>query len=310
MTGTVKRYLATFALLTLAVPASAGQEPRPQGEERREQWQKVGEIFDAMLVKPGSVVADVGAGDGFFTQRLAAAVGPQGRVLAVDIGADALRRLRKRVSDQALSNVEVIEGAADDPKLPAGSVDAILIVNAYHEMTEHQAVLAKLKAALKPDGRLVIVEPIAPSRRGRPRAEQTKNHEIDVEYVKQETREAGFTQVAMQDPFTTRQHAHGGTADEEWMLVLTPGTARTGAAAAWAASKKGDWQAPGLRITPAEFKTLHAAGKVLTLDVRDEESFRAGHLPGALLMTIEELASPAGIAKLKGEARVIVAYCS
>src|SRR5687767_4991538 len=97
------RRLAAIAAVTAAVsapPVLARQSGQgAHDEEQREQWQKVGEIFEAMLVKPGSVVADVGAGDGFFTKRLSGAVGPEGRVFAIDIGVDALRRLSKRVAD-------------------------------------------------------------------------------------------------------------------------------------------------------------------------------------------------------------------
>jgi len=170
-------------LLLVAVAAPCWAQSSRANEERREQWQRVPDIFNALLVRPGAVVADVGAGDGFFTSRLANAVGPDGRVLAVDVADDALRRLRQRVEAEALTNVEVIRGEVDDPKLPEGAVDAILIVNAYHEMTEYAAMLARMRAALKPGGRLVIVEPISERRRDRPRAEQTRNHEIAVSLV-------------------------------------------------------------------------------------------------------------------------------
>lgn len=188
------------------------------GEGQREAWQKVGEIFEAMQVKPGAVVADIGAGDGFFTSRLSKAVGGEGRVHAVDVAADTLRRLRKRVEDDGLSNVTVIEGATDDPKLPDSSLDAILIVNAYHEMGAHQAMLARMRTALKPGGRLVIVEPIAASRRDSRREDQTRSHEIAASFVREDARLAGFREVALHDPFTTRPHDK----EEEWMLVLTP----------------------------------------------------------------------------------------
>lgn len=304
------RTVAVAFAVMLWTPFAVAAQERPHGEERREAWQKVGDIFQAMLVKPGAVVADVGAGDGFFTKRLSAAVGPTGKVLAVDVGAQALKRLRDRAKNDGWTNVEVIEGAVDDPKLAPGSVDAILIVNAYHEMTEHQAMLAKMKAALKPDGRLVIVEPISEKRRPAARAEQTRNHEIAIDFVRQDAREAGFTQVMMQDPFTTRNHGHDDRNDEEWILVLTPGTTQTKSAANWKDSKNADWQAPELRISIADFKTLAAAGDVLVLDVRDLEMFRDGHLPGAALLTVEELTTPDVLAKLKGEKRPIVAYCS
>jgi predicted methyltransferase len=289
--------------------------PRTHNEAPREQWQKIDEIFAAMQVKPGAVVADIGAGNGFFTTRLAAAVGQTGRVLAVDIGPDALRRLRARVSADGLTNVEVIEGAVDDPKLPAATLDAALIVNAYHEMTEHQAMLAHIRKALKPGGRLVIVEPIGHARREAARDQQTRNHEIAIDFVRDDARTAGFAQVSMIDPFTSRPHA--GEPHEEWMLVLTPAApvsatlpAGTDDAAQVFSAGNDAWKAPELRISVAEFKKQVAAGNVLVLDVRDPESFRQGHLPGAVLMTPEELSTPDGAATLKGEKRLIVAYCS
>jgi SAM-dependent methyltransferase len=215
------------------------------------------------------------------------------------------------MSAEGLSNVDVVQGAPDDPKLPSGSIDAALIVNAYHEMTEHQAMLAKIKAALKPSGRLVIVEPISRDRRDARREDQTRNHEIAAQLVLADARAAGFSQVALHDPFTERPNGH----DEEWMLVLTPAapapapSASAQRAAPVYSARSEDWKAPALRISVAEFKRL-PAGDVLVLDVRDAESYRQGHLPDAVLMTPEELATPEGVAKLKGERRQIVAYCS
>ena len=110
-------------------------------DQNRDKWQKVDEIFAAMGVKSGAVVADIGAGGGYFTARLARATGETGRVYAVDIGADVIKRLGERVRAEGLKNVEIVHGAATDPKLPPVSLDAALIVNAYHEMHEHQAML-------------------------------------------------------------------------------------------------------------------------------------------------------------------------
>lgn len=299
-----------IALLLGLTAAVHAQESRSTGERVRDEWQKVDDIFAAMLVKPGAVVADVGAGDGYFTKRLSAAVGPEGRVLAVDIGANALRRLRQRISDEQLTNVDVIEGATDDPQLPVGGVDAILIVNAYHEMTKYPEMLAKMKAALKPSGRLVIVEPISERRRAGTRAEQTRNHEISIDFVKQDAREAGFAQVLMQDPFTTRKHAHGGVEDNEWILVLAPPAATAATESAWSASNNENWEDPALRISIADFKKLAASQDVLVLDVRDDQMYRDGHLPGATLLMIEDLAKPDALEKLRAERRPIVTYCS
>lgn len=207
-----------FALGLMGVSSFAQERPRQHGEENREQWQKVDEVFQALGVAPGAAVADLGAGDGFFTVRLAKAVGEHGKVYAVDISTDTLRRLRTRIANEKLTQVEVVEGATDDPKLPAGTLDAVLIVNAYHEMKAFKEILPKLKAALKPNGRLVIVEPISNARRDRTRDEQTRNHEIAIDFVRQDALQAGFSQVSMRDPFTTRANGH----DDMWMLVLRP----------------------------------------------------------------------------------------
>jgi predicted methyltransferase len=290
------------AVLALAVPALAQESTRAQHDVKRDGWQKVETIFEAMALKPGAVVADVGAGGGYFTSRLSKAVGGSGRVYALDIDADALRRLRSRISEEQLTNVEAVQTVADDTKLPPGSIDAALIVNAYHEMKNHQAMLASIKAALKPGGRLVIVEPISASRRAGPRDLQTGAHEIAIDFVRNEAREAGFRQVQLVDPLTTRPDGN----DEEWMLVLTPQSA---AVAAWSASAGEDWQSPSLRISVEAFKKL-APDAVVVLDVRDAASYRAGHLPGAILLTIEELGTAAGLARLAGERRLVVAYCS
>jgi predicted methyltransferase len=273
-------------------------------DARRDDWQKVDEIFKALQVRPGAVVADVGAGDGFFTIRLAEAVGPDGRVHAVDVNPVSLGRLKTRVGEAGIRNVEIVQGAIDDPKLAPASLDAALIVNAYHEMDEHQAMLAQIKAALKPGGRLVIVEPISEGRRGSPRAEQTRNHEIGIAFVQADVRAAGFDEVAAHESFTTRPNGR----DVEWMLVLTPASAPRAAASVFSARNEA-WKSPDLRISIDAFKKL-APAEVLVLDVRDPVSFRQGRLPNAVLMTPEELSTPEGQAKLRGERRLIVAYCS
>lgn len=112
----------------------------------------------ALDVKPGDVVADVGAGSGYYTVRLAKAVGETGRVLATDIQPEMLELLRRRVTRERLGNVELVLGAEDDPRLPPAALDLILMVDVYHELARPQAVLRKLRTALKPDGRLVLIE--------------------------------------------------------------------------------------------------------------------------------------------------------
>ena len=202
-------------------------------DETREGWQKVPEIVRALGVRSGSSVADVGAGRGFFTIRLAREVGPAGRVYAVDVAQDDVRRLRERMKNEGLSQVEVVEGDTDDPRLPDGSVDAALIVNAYHEMRQHQAMLAGLKRALRPRGRLVIIEPIVESRRGQTRERQESSHEIEARYVEADLRDAGFEILELRDPFTKRPEG-----DTEWMIVATPISGRASSPAPFGSSRR------------------------------------------------------------------------
>jgi precorrin-6B methylase 2 len=211
---------ATVALATsgLTLLAQGGGN-----ESSREQWQKVDAVFAAMAIRPGSAAADVGAGDGFFTSRLAKAVGRDGHVYAVDVSEGAIDRLTQRIQREQLTNVTVVRGTPSDPQLPPGSVDAVLIVNAYHEMRESQAMLAGIRTALRPDGRVVIVEPIDDRRRTQSREAQARNHEIAPGFVEQDAREAGFTIVDLQDPFTRRHD------DTEWMMVLSAIGSRAGA---------------------------------------------------------------------------------
>ena len=196
-----------------------------QGETPREQWQRVAEIFTHMGVTAGSHVADIGAGSGFFTTRLAQAVGPDGRVYAVDVNPVTLRELKTALGDQA--NVEIIRGEENDPRLPSSRLDAALVVNAYHEFAEHQAMLGAILAALKPGGRLAIVEPAPMRATDTVRADQAKRHTIAIEFVEADLRAAGFEIAARDVKFTTRPaHKHDGGSGSaetltpvEWLLV-------------------------------------------------------------------------------------------
>jgi ubiquinone/menaquinone biosynthesis C-methylase UbiE len=286
---------------TARAPAERETVPSPQppassGEQARERWQRVDDILSALKIAEGSTVADIGAGGGFFTVRLARVVGPSGRVYAVDITREVLTGLRKRVSDEGLQNVEVIHGEPDDPKLPAGSLDAALIVNAYHEMPAHEPMLAHVRKALKPQGRLVLVEPIVDARRDLSRDEQVRRHQIAPEFVTREARKVGFDIVGLEDPFTMKPDGN----ELEWLLVLRPSrrdaantstSVRVPSVPSAAAERRdttpgsdADWKAPVLRISLDEFKRLLAVDGVIVVDVRDGQSYREGHIPGALSM--------------------------
>ena len=122
-----------------------------------------------MRIAPGETVADIGAGSGYYVFRLSPRVGSQGRILAQDITPDYLADLERRVAESGLSNVTVVRGEAHDPRLPPGSVDAAVLVHMYHEIAQPFGLLWNLAAAMKPGGRVGIVDADAiPSRHGTP----------------------------------------------------------------------------------------------------------------------------------------------
>jgi len=124
----------------------------------RDAWQKPERIMDALGIADGSTVADVGAGGGWFTIRLARRVGPNGLVYAEDIQTEMLEATSRRVAREGLRNVRTVLGTADNPRLPEGQLDAVLIVDAYHEMEYPVTLLRNVQRTLKPSGRVGIVD--------------------------------------------------------------------------------------------------------------------------------------------------------
>ena len=115
-------------------------------------------VMDWAGIEPGSTVADIGAGEGYYTIRLAKRVGEKGRVLAQDINRGALQRLGERVNRDRLDNVSIKKGAIDDPRLPERSFDRIFMVHMYHEVTEPYAFLWRLEPALAKGGQIIVVD--------------------------------------------------------------------------------------------------------------------------------------------------------
>ena len=111
-----------------------------------------------MRIPRGSTVADLGAGVGYFTWRLAEAVGPAGRVIAVDNQPEMIERQRRNLEERGVGNVELVLGSEEDPRLPPASVDLVLLVDVYHELQQPETMMAGVRRALKPDGRLVVIE--------------------------------------------------------------------------------------------------------------------------------------------------------
>src|SRR5271168_36120 len=157
--------------------------------------------LDALGIRPGMVVADVGAGTGYMSLRLAKRVGPSGKVYANDLQPEMLRRLRENAVKAGLTNIETVQGEEADPKLPPGRMDLILLVDVYHEFSKPREMIDKIREALKPDGRLVLLE----YRKEDPNVPIREEHKMTVAEVKAELEPQGF---AMSQVIETlpRQH--------------------------------------------------------------------------------------------------------
>lgn len=196
-------------------PASAEARPRTRTpaepmsaagaqwllREEREREERPEQMLDALGLRPGMRVADVGAGVGYHTVRLARRVGPTGHVWATDIQEEMLAQLRRRVEAAGLTNVTAVHTRPDETGLPEGQLDLVLMVDVFHEVAEPEVLLAKLARALAPGGRLALVEfraedPAVPAR---------PEHKMYADQVDAELAAAGFVRVGRFDGLP-RQH--------------------------------------------------------------------------------------------------------
>ena len=172
------------------------ERPQRVQEERPE------EVLRVMGLRPGDVVADIGAGSGYFTRRMAPLVAPTGTVYAVDVQPEMLDLLAESVQDAGLTGVVPVLSTADDPALPEGSVDWMLLVDVYHEFANPSAMLAKMRQALKPTGRIALIEyRVEDGSAAQIRAE----HRMSVLQVLLEWEAAGFELVELHE-FLPSQH--------------------------------------------------------------------------------------------------------
>lgn len=132
-------------------------------EEARDRVNEAEDIMNRAGIRPGMTVADIGAGEGYYTVRLASRVGATGRVLAQDIMPETIDALGRRITREDWKNVSVKLGTADDPKLPTDSFDRVFMVHMYHEITEPYAFLWHLHPALKKDGEVIVVDANRPT---------------------------------------------------------------------------------------------------------------------------------------------------
>ncbi len=170
-------------------PVAKISSPRWSTEEDRDRLNEAGEVMTKAGIKPGMTVADIGAGEGYYTIRAANRVGKTGRVLAEDIVAEVRDTLALRVSRERLENVSVRLGAPADPRLPDASFDRVLMVHMYHEIAQPYEFLWRMRPSLKRDGLVIVVDA----------NRLTQNHGTPPALLKCEFAAVGYTQVARYD---------------------------------------------------------------------------------------------------------------
>jgi SAM-dependent methyltransferase len=175
----------------------------------RDKWQKADQIIGKMKITNNSIVADIGCHEGYMSFKLAKVAKT---VYAVDVDQWKLDKIAKHKP----SNVITVKGDYDNPRLPENSLDAVIILDTYHEMRDHDKILQHILASLKKGGRLIVCEPIAESRRKLPRADQESRHELGMSYALEDLAKAGFTVLEKSDPFVDREKIKG---DKMWIIV-------------------------------------------------------------------------------------------
>ena len=175
-------------------------------EAERDLWQRPADVIRALDLKEGGTVVDLGSGSGYFTLKLSAVVGTQGEVVATDLRGVSLFFLRLRAFLAGRHNIRIHLVTPDDPHLPAGQADAVLISNTYHEFANPKLILEHTYRSLRPGRRLVIVD------RG-PR-EEVHGHEASAARVESEVRQQGFETFSVDDRFIDRP------GDDPWWLLV------------------------------------------------------------------------------------------
>lgn len=208
------RWTAVWSLVLLGVacgsPLPAGGEDVPAAAKRkpanvmshagaawleregRDEEEKPEVVLAAMELRPGMTVAEIGTGTGYFARRIARAVGPSGKVYAVDIQPEMLDLLKEYAGQEGITNIVPVLGTEDDPKLPKGKIDRILLVDVYHEFQRPEPMLAAMRASLAPGGTITLVEYRA---EGDTASHIKADHRMSVDQVLAEWHPAGFRLV-------------------------------------------------------------------------------------------------------------------
>jgi predicted methyltransferase len=220
--------LLWFVLVAVAVSGAAqqaAQQPAPQPDEPgvykgrrianvmsyagapwlersdREDEEAPTRLIAKLAVKPGQNIADVGCGSGYYSRRLAPLVAPGGKIYGVDIQPEMLRMLEASAKQEGITNIVPVLSEPDDPKLPAGLIDWILLVDVYHELQNPEPMLRKMREALSPTGRVALVEFRL---EGDSAAHIRTEHRMSVEQVRKEWEPAGFELVELWEEMPTQ----------------------------------------------------------------------------------------------------------
>ncbi len=186
--------------------------------KERDGWMNVSQILDDAQVTDGSIVGDVGCHEGYLSFHLSKRVGGTGKVYSVDVREDRLEKLRENVRSNNVLNIEVIFGDYDDPKLPSAKLDAVFVIDTYHEIDDYKSVLAHIKNSLKLGGRLLILEKLKEHAKEKSRKDQMDAHTLSMKYVKKDIEKAGFSVIKEVHDFGKWEN---DTDKTMWILVAT-----------------------------------------------------------------------------------------
>jgi predicted methyltransferase len=205
--------LAVFFLFNAGYSALNTLSRLDQIEAQRDQWQRPAQVLQALGVKPGDIVVDLGCGSGYFALKLSSPVGKSGRVLAEDIRRLPLAFLWLRTLLKHEGNITVIHGEPTDPHLPRGRVNEVLIANTYHELADSQSMLMQVRQSLMPGGRVVVLDR-SPNGAGIG-ASGLAEHEISAERVENDLRQAQLEILNRQNVFIEKDPDSEG-----WWLIV------------------------------------------------------------------------------------------
>jgi ubiquinone/menaquinone biosynthesis C-methylase UbiE len=192
-------HLGPFLLALLCISGCATLKQCAYEGASRDDWQQPQRVIQSLQIAPGASIADLGAGSGYFTFRLAEAAGPGGRVYAVDVDEDMTSLIEAKARERGVKNIETVLARPDDPNLPRSSIDLVFTSNTYHHIEDRVGYFRALRAALRPGGRVAIIE-----FNGQSSLTGLFGHYTPSESIKREMAEAGY-RLAQEFEFLDRQ---------------------------------------------------------------------------------------------------------